>query len=121
MPRKPSLESLCASLQRLNLQQKQEIYAWLGEAIASEAEASLVIPSRPGGAATEQRYYQGKTYQREKRRCNRAGCKCMTGEVVDVGHGPYWYTYWKEQGRVRSQDVGKRAPWEKQPGAHPIE
>lgn len=71
MPRKPSLESLRATLQRLNLQQKQEIYAWLGEAIASEAEAALVIPLRPGAVIAEQQRYQGKTYQREKRRCNR--------------------------------------------------
>ncbi|MBD1860049.1 MULTISPECIES: hypothetical protein [Trichocoleus] len=72
MPRKPSLESLRATLQRLNLQQKQEIYAWLAEAIASEAEAALVIPLRLEAAVTEQRRYQDKAYQREKRRCNRA-------------------------------------------------
>jgi hypothetical protein len=112
MPRKPALESLRSTLQRLNLQQKQEIYAWLGEAIASETEASLVIPLRSAAAATEQQHYQGKTYQREKRRCNRTGCRCMAGEVADVGHGPYWYAYWKEQGKVRSQYVGKQAPWE---------
>ena len=111
MPRKPSLELLRTTLQRLNLQRKQEIYAWLGEAIASE-EADLVIPLRSDAAATEQQHYQGKTYQREKRRCNRTGCKCMAGEVADVGHGPYWYAYWKEQGKVRSQYVGKQAPWE---------
>jgi hypothetical protein len=121
MPRKLSLESLRITLQRLNLQQKQEIYAWLGEAIATETEASLVIPSRPGAAVSEQRHYQGKTYQREKRRCNRAGCKCMTGEAVDVGHGPYWYAYWKEQGKLRSQYVGKRAPWEEQPRIETME
>ncbi|MBD2124660.1 hypothetical protein [Trichocoleus sp. FACHB-262] len=112
MPRKPSLESLRATLQRLNLQQKQEIYAWLGEAIASEVEVALAIPPRPEAAVTEQRHYQGKTYQREKRRCNRIGCKCMAGEVTDVGHGPYWYAYWKEQGKVCNQYVGKRTPWE---------
>jgi hypothetical protein len=114
MPRKPSLESLRTTLQRLNLQQKQEIYAWLGEAIASELEADLIIPLRSGVAVTERCHYQGRTYQREKRRCNRAGCKCMAGEVSDVGHGPYWYAYWKEQGKVKSQYVGKQPPWEEQ-------
>ena len=83
MPRKPSLESLRATLQRLNLQQKQEIYAWLGEAIASEVEAALVIPLRPEAVATERQRYQGKTYQREKRRCNRIGCKCVAGELAN--------------------------------------
>ena len=115
MPRKPSLESLRATLQRLNLQQKQEIYAWLAEAIALEVEVALLIPPRSEAAIAEQRHYQGKTYQREKRRCNRVGCKCMTGEVVDVGHGPYWYAYWKDHGKVKSQYVGKRPPWEEQP------
>lgn len=114
MPRRPSLASLRATLQRLSLQQKQEIYAWLGEAIAAEVEAALLIPPQSGAAVTEQRHHQGKTYQREKRRCNRAGCKCMAGEIIEVGHGPYWYAYWKEQGKVRSQYIGKQAPWEQQ-------
>jgi len=88
---------------------------WLGEAIASEIEAALVIPLRSEAAVTEQRHYQGKTYQREKRCCNRKGCKCMAGEVADVGHGPYLYAYWKEQGKVKSRYMDKQAPWEEQP------
>ena len=25
-------------------------------------------------------------------------------------HGPYWYAYWKEDGRTRSQYIGKELP-----------
>jgi hypothetical protein len=113
MPRKPSLDNLRATLQRLTLEQKQALYAWLGEAIARESteQTALETLQQDDTAITETRYYQGKTYQHEKRRCHRAGCKCMTGEVAEVGHGPYWYAYWKEKGKLRSQYVGKRSPW----------
>lgn len=111
MPRQPSLDSLRTTLQRLSLEQKQEIYAWLGEAIAAEAQEAIEVPQQSGSAAIEQRHYEGKIYQLEKRRCNKAGCRCMTGAVAEVGHGPYWYAYWKVQKKVRSQYVGKRPPW----------
>ena len=111
MPRKPSLDSLRTTLQRLSLEQKQEIYAWLEEAIAVEAQGAIEIPQQSRLAAIEQRHYEGKVYQLEKRRCNKADCRCMTGAVAEVGHGPYWYAYWKEQKKVRSQYVGKRPPW----------
>jgi hypothetical protein len=27
-----------------------------------------------------------------------------------VEHGPYWYAYWKENGRTRSRYIGKEPP-----------
>lgn len=47
-----------------------------------------------------------KTYRLERVRCGRKKCKCVSGEL----HGPYWYVYWTEGGRTRSQYVGKRLP-----------
>lgn len=111
MPRKPSPEHIRATLQRLSLEQKQEIYAWLGETIASEEATEVDIPQHHKAAAVAQRHYEGRTYQLEKRRCNRFGCRCMDGDIAEVGHGPYWYRYWKEQGKLKNQYVGKRPPW----------
>jgi hypothetical protein len=52
-------------------------------------------PSRPGKVS----------YRLEEVRCGKPGCtKCP--------HGPYWYAYWREGGRVRSRYIGLRAPGE---------
>jgi hypothetical protein len=45
------------------------------------------------------------TYRQEHVRCGRDGCsRCP--------HGPYWYAYWREGGRLRSRYIGKRLPEE---------
>ncbi len=43
------------------------------------------------------------TYRQESVRCGKSGCtKCP--------HGPYWYAYWREGGRVRSRYMGREMP-----------
>ena len=50
-------------------------------------------PERPGKV----------TYRQERVRCGREGCsRCP--------HGPYWYAYWREGGRLRSRYIGKELP-----------
>lgn len=34
-------------------------------------------------------------------RCGRAGCRCARGEL----HGPYWYLFWREGGRLKKRYV----------------
>lgn len=46
------------------------------------------------------------TYRIERVRCGKENCKCAKGEL----HGPYWYAYWSEGGKTRSQYIGKRLP-----------
>ena len=47
------------------------------------------------------------TYQLQYRKCGKARCgTCKEG----LGHGPYWYAYWREGTRLRSGYVGKLAP-----------
>ena len=39
------------------------------------------------------------TYRREEVRCGKANCtRCP--------HGPYWYAYWREEGKLRSRYLG---------------
>ena len=47
-----------------------------------------------------------KTYRSEMVRCGKESCKCADGKL----HGPYWYVYWSEGGKTRSQCVGKQLP-----------
>lgn len=44
-----------------------------------------------------------ETYRCEYVKCGKRGCrKCP--------HGPYWYGYWREEGKVRKRYVGKVDP-----------
>jgi len=40
------------------------------------------------------------TYRLEKVKCGKKGCK-------KCPHGPYWYAYWKENGKTKSKYIGK--------------
>ena len=43
------------------------------------------------------------TYRQEQVRCGKESCtRCP--------HGPYWYAYWREDGRLRSRYIGKELP-----------
>jgi hypothetical protein len=45
----------------------------------------------------------GVTYRHEEVRCGKRGCtRCP--------HGPYWYAYWREDGRLKSRYIGKTLP-----------
>lgn len=46
------------------------------------------------------------TYRQESVRCGKDCAACP--------HGPYWYAYWKEGGRSRSQYIGATLPAEVQ-------
>jgi hypothetical protein len=43
------------------------------------------------------------TFRQESVRCGRESCtRCP--------HGPYWYAYWREGGKLRSRYIGKQLP-----------
>lgn len=43
------------------------------------------------------------TYRRQMVKCGKRGCtRCP--------HGPYWYAYWREDGRLRSRYIGRQLP-----------
>ncbi len=47
------------------------------------------------------------TYQLQYRKCGKPTCStCKSG----VGHGPYWYAYWRDGARLRSGYIGKIQP-----------
>jgi hypothetical protein len=50
------------------------------------------------------------TFRQETVRCGKDGCtRCP--------HGPYWYAYWREGGKLRSRYVGKHLPGESPGGS----
>jgi hypothetical protein len=59
------------------------------ERVPEEAESAI----KPGKVS----------YRLEAVNCGKPGCsRCP--------HGPYWYAYWREGGRVRSRYIGRRLP-----------
>lgn len=60
-------------------------------------------PSLPHRAVTAEQQIGSITFRYETVRCGKANCtRCP--------HGPYWYAYWKEDGRTRSRYVGRSLP-----------
>lgn len=45
----------------------------------------------------------GVTYRLESVRCGKPGCRTCP-------HGPYWYGYYREEGRLRSRYIGPELP-----------
>ena len=57
----------------------------------------------PGFEAEPTQEHGKVTYRLEHVRCGKQGCtRCP--------HGPYWYAYWREEGRLRSRYIGKHLP-----------
>lgn len=53
--------------------------------------------------AVEHRPDPKVTYRRQDVKCGKRGCtRCP--------HGPYWYAYWREEGRLRSRYIGRNLP-----------
>lgn len=42
-------------------------------------------------------------YRQQSVQCGKRGCKTCP-------HGPYWYAFWREGGRMRSSYIGKKLP-----------
>lgn len=51
------------------------------------------------------RPFQTVTYRRELVSCGKSRCGRCAGKAAK--HGPYWYAYWKDNGRTRSKYIGK--------------
>ena len=43
------------------------------------------------------------TYRLESVQCGKSGCKTCP-------HGPYWYAYYRENGRLKSRYIGRELP-----------
>jgi hypothetical protein len=79
---------------------------WLHTLIQSVDEAEHRRAAADRNEVVDERLIENKTYRLQGVRCGKERCKCAAGEF----HGPYWYAYWFEQGKTRSQYVGKKLP-----------
>lgn len=108
MTKHPNLEKLRAAFHALTLDQAKQLYAELGaivEALEQQSIFPAVMEATGREVVTTQRIGD-RLYQLERVRCGKVGCKCA-GEAGEL-HGPYWYAYWRDQGKLKSRYVGKR-------------
>lgn len=91
-------------LRKLSLRQLAELDGYI-RGLIREAQAKAKRPSNSKEVLAE-KVKNHKTYRQVSIRCGKDNCKCSDGS----GHGPYWYAYWSEGGRTKSQYVGKKLP-----------
>jgi hypothetical protein len=75
----------------------------LTERVTAGWDAFAPGPSPAGRETVEERHAPGGCYRLERVRCGKCA-RCEAGAV----HGPYWYWYGRNGGRVVSRYIGKR-------------
>ncbi|MCL4490108.1 MAG: hypothetical protein M1570_18545 [Chloroflexi bacterium] len=97
MPRSNKATHPLNQIGEKELKQLQQIEERLRKVIAERR------PSLPHRAVTAEQQIGSLTLRYETVRCGKPNCtRCP--------HGPYWYAYWKENGRTRSRYVGRTLP-----------
>lgn len=94
---------LYKQIERLSLEEKQALRAWLGEQIAKD-EQPPEVETKKGRAVVEAKKEGRITYQSELVKCGKPNCRCADGQL----HGPYWYAYRKQGQKLQSWYVGKK-------------
>lgn len=102
------LTQLHDGIGKLPLEQQQSLYEWLGKMIeAAEsqeiAKELTALPTKPGRKVVDTQQVGKVVYRHEAVCCGKDNCKCASGEL----HGPYWYAYQRQQGKLKSWYVGK--------------
>lgn len=80
--------------------------AWLHELLNATQSGKHYLRAAAKRETLTGRQNDHKTYHLKGVRCGKENCRCTVGEL----HGPYWYAYWSEGGKTRSQYVGKKLP-----------
>ncbi len=92
------------ALYRATLQaelEKKEL-AFMDSLLAEQLEFEIV--DKPGREVVDRSIKSGICYQLERVKCGKEMCKCTDGDL----HGPYWYAYYRQNGKLKSKYVGKR-------------
>jgi hypothetical protein len=112
-----SWERFRLQILKLPLEQQTALYEWLEETRCfadtarvaqqqSEAADLPEIPLQAGRAIVSSKQVEKVTYRLELVKCGKLTCRCATGQL----HGPYWYAYQRQAGKVKSWYVGKQLP-----------
>jgi hypothetical protein len=103
-----SITQIKLVIRRLSLGQLRKLDEWLRELIRKAEDSTQAERLRSHKQTVEERTLENKTYRLEGIRCGKENCKCARGKL----HGPYWYSYMRIEGGVKSKYVGKKLPRE---------
>ncbi len=91
-------EELLRELDEAQMEELRAIDARLNEALQARRAGGS-----PGAPVRMEKQVGSLTFRYETVRCGKENCsRCP--------HGPYWYAYWKENGRTRSRYIGRTLP-----------
>lgn len=107
-----SLTQIKRAVRLLSLAQLRRLDEWLHELIRRAEISGVAEKSAPRKQTFSEHSLGNKTYRLEGIRCGKENCKCARGKL----HGPYWYSYSREKGKVVSKYVGKSLPRDVQKG-----
>ena len=99
-----SRDRLHKQIQRLSLADKQALQVWLSDEIEAESQPHEMADV-PDQEVVETAVKGRITYQLKFIKCGKPNCRCATQDDL---HGPYWYGYRKEKGRLKSWYIGKK-------------
>lgn len=97
------LSEIKQSVSGLTPKQLLKLDEWLHELMDAAESKKQAKPRR---RLVKEHKTVNKTYRLEEVRCGKKNCHCAEGKP----HGPYWYAYWTEDGKTRSQYIGKKLP-----------
>jgi len=100
------LREIKQSISGLPPKELAKLNAWLHTLLEDRESKKRVRGSTKQHEVLQSHQKAHKTYRLERVRCGKESCKCAEGTL----HGPYWYAYWSEGGKTRSQYIGKRLP-----------
>ena len=101
-----NIREIKRSARALTLKELAVLDVWLHNLIGVKEAKMRVLQAKKQLEAPRLRPSPRKTYRLQVVRCGKQTCKCREGEL----HGPYWYAYWIENGKMKSQYIGKKLP-----------
>lgn len=103
------LRGIKQAISFLSPNERAKLDTWLHTLLEAKGSKKVALGTSKECRAQPAHRAANKTYRLEYVRCSKRNCKCAAGQL----HGPYWYAYWSEGGRTRSQYVGKTLPDER--------
>ncbi|TKX74964.1 hypothetical protein EXE46_05995 [Halorubrum sp. GN11_10-6_MGM] len=98
---------LAEGLPKQDTETLQEAHSYV-EALIKYRDQSIDADELPEAAepVDEPNNSENGTVVKEKVTCGDASCKCASGDRQDM-HGPYLYRYYRENGTMKSEYIGK--------------
>ena len=87
--------NLYAELRRLDRHDLRRVLIYVKGLLHARGDESSALPADPDTGPV--------TYRLETVRCGKPGC-------ASCPHGPYWYAYYRDGGKLRSRYIGKERP-----------